>query len=211
LEKCTMTDHGDDHGHGEPEEVFVRVKALEALLSEKGLIDPTAMDELIDQYENRIGPHIGAKVVAKAWVDGQFKARLLSDPNGALAEVGVPRLQGEDMVVVENTSEVHNVIVCTLCSCYPWGVLGLPPAWYKSTAYRAQVVLDPRAALKQCGLSVPTTKEVRVWDSTAELRYMVLPMRPEGTEALTENELAQIVTRDSMIGIGEVAAPAAGR
>ena len=192
------------HAHPPPEEIVVRVRALENLLIAKGLVDPTAMDELIEQYENKIGPHIGAKVVAKAWVDPAYKKRLLADANSALAEVGTPRLQGEDMVVIENTPAVHNVVVCTLCSCYPWGVLGLPPIWYKSPAYRSQIVRDPREVLRQFGCDVAPTREVRVWDSTAEVRYLVLPQRPPGTEHLTEQELAILVTRDSMIGVSEI-------
>ena len=199
-----MSDSG--HAHPPPDEIQVRVKALEDLLAEKGLVDSAAMDAIIDQYEHKIGPHIGAKVVARAWVDPAYKQRLLTDANAALVEFGVPRLQGEDMVVVENTPAVHNVLVCTLCSCYPWGVLGLPPGWYKSPAYRAQIVRDPRDTLKQFGLHVAPTKEVRVWDSTAEIRYMVLPVRPPGTERLTEAELVALVTRDAMIGVAEVSA-----
>jgi len=194
------------HVHPPPDDLQVRVKALEVLLTEKGLVDSAAMDAIIDQYEHRIGPHIGAKVVARAWVDPAYKQRLLTDANAALAELGVPRLQGEDMVVVENSPTVHNVLVCTLCSCYPWGVLGLPPAWYKSPAYRSQIVRDPRETLKQFGLQVAPTKEVRVWDSTAEIRYMVLPVRPPGTERMTDTELAALVTRDTMIGVAEVSA-----
>jgi nitrile hydratase len=194
------------HVHPPPDDLQVRVKALEVLLTEKGLVDSAAMDAIIDQYERKIGPHIGAKVVARAWVDPAYKQRLLTDANAALAELGVPRLQGEDMVVVENTPEVHNVLVCTLCSCYPWGVLGLPPGWYKSPAYRSQIVRDPRETLEQFGLKVAPTKEIRVWDSTAEIRYMVLPVRPPDTERMTETELAALVTRDTMIGVAEVSA-----
>ena len=192
------------HGHAPPEEIVVRVKALENLLVEKGLVDSKAMDELVEQYEHKIGPHIGAKVVARAWSDPDYKQRLLVDANSALAELGAPRLQGEDMVIVENTDAVHNVLVCTLCSCYPWGVLGLPPVWYKSPSYRSKVVREPREVLRQFGFDVPPNKEVRVWDSTAEVRYMVLPQRPVGTDALSESELAALVTRDSMIGVSEV-------
>jgi nitrile hydratase len=199
-----MSDIG--HVHPPPDDLQVRVKALEVLLIEKGLVDSAAMDAIIDQYEHKIGPHIGAKVVARAWVNPAYKQRLLTDSNAALAELGVPRLQGEDMVVVENTPAVHNVLVCTLCSCYPWGVLGLPPGWYKSPAYRSQIVRDPRETLKQFGLQVAPTREIRVWDSTAEIRYMVLPIRPPGTERMTEIELAALVTRDTMIGVAEVSA-----
>lgn len=170
----------------------------------KGLIDPAAVDEIVDHYEKRIGPHVGAKVVARAWSDADFKRRLLDNPNAALSEMGVSRLQGEDMVVVENTDDVHNVLVCTLCSCYPWNVLGLPPVWYKSTPYRSRIVREPRAVLKDdFGVDVPENKEVRVWDANAELRYMVLPQRPVGTENLTEVELMDLVTRDSMLGVGQ--------
>ena len=199
-------DSDHSHSHAAPDEIVVRVKALENLLVEKGLVDPAAMDEIIDQYERQIGPHIGAKVVARAWLDPAYKERLLTDANSALAEMGVPRLQGEDMVVIENTSDVHNVLVCTLCSCYPWGVLGLPPTWYKSSAYRSQIVRDPREVLRQLGLVVAPTREVRVWDSTAEVRYMVLPLRPAGTENFSEQQLTDLVTRDSMIGVNELSA-----
>ncbi|WP_158817430.1 nitrile hydratase subunit alpha [Methylocapsa sp. S129] len=197
-------DDGHDHHHAPPEEVVVRVKALENLMVSKGLVDPAAIDEIVDHYENRIGPHVGAKVVARAWSDEAFKQRLLDNPNGALAEMGVSRLQGEDMVVVENTDEVHNILVCTLCSCYPWNVLGLPPVWYKSTPYRSRIVKEPRAVLRDdFGVAVPDSKEVRIWDANAELRYMVLPQRPVGTESLTEEQLAELVTRDSMLGVGQ--------
>jgi nitrile hydratase len=199
-----MSDNG--HAHPPPDELQIRVKALEGLLVEKGLVDSAAMDAIIEQYEHTIGPHIGAKVVAKAWTDPAYKKRLLTDANAALAELGVPRLQGEDMIVVENTATIHNVLVCTLCSCYPWGVLGLPPGWYKSTAYRSQIVSHPRETLKELGLDVAPTKEVRVWDSTAEIRYMVLPIRPPSTDHLTETDLASRVTRDAMIGVAEVSA-----
>jgi nitrile hydratase subunit alpha len=192
-----------DHHHAPPEDIVVRVKALENLLLEKGLIDPKAMDELIDQYEHKIGPHIGARVVAKAWIDQPFKMRLLADADAALLEVGAPKNQGEHMVALENTPAVHNVVVCTLCSCYPWGVLGLPPVWYKSVPYRSQIVKDPRDVLSQFGFVVDADREVRVWDSTAELRYMVIPMRPPGTAGWSEQKLAQLVSRDSMIGVCE--------
>ena len=205
------SDNDHHHAHGTPDDIVVRVRALETLLVEKGLVDPTAMDDLIDQYEHKIGPHIGAKVVAKAWVDPKYKQLLLTDANAALAEFSATRLQGEDMVVVENTPQVHNVIVCTLCSCYPYGVLGLPPNWYKSPAYRSQVVRDPRQVLRQFGFDLPASKEVRVWDSTAELRYMVLPCRPQGTGHLSEGELAKLVTRDAMIGVTDVSAPHSGQ
>jgi len=179
----------------------IRVRALEAILTEKGLIDPKALDALVDTYENKIGPRNGAKVVARAWVDPAYKQRLLTDASAAIKEFGFSGLQGEDMVVVENTPDVHNVVVCTLCSCYPWPTLGLPPVWYKSAPYRARVVSDPRSVLKEFGTELPETVEVRTWDTTAELRYLVLPERPLGTESLTEAQLAELVTRDSMIGV----------
>ena len=180
----------------------LRVKALESLLVEKGLVDPQALDAVIDTYENKVGPHNGARVVARAWTDPAYKQRLLEDATSAIAELGYTGIQGEDMVVVENTPEVHNVVVCTLCSCYPWPTLGLPPNWYKSAPYRSRAVIDPRGVLSEFGVAVPDTTEVRVWDSNAELRYLVLPMRPEGTEEMNENELAGLITRDSMIGMG---------
>lgn len=185
-----------------PSSPALRIKALETLLLEKNLIDPAAVDELVDLVENRIGPRNGAKVVAKAWVDSAYKARLLSDGAAAIAELGFQGGQGEHMVVVENTPDTHNVTVCTLCSCYPWPTLGLPPTWFKAAAYRSRVVLEPREVLKEFGLLVPESTEVRVWDSNAEIRYLVLPMRPEGTDDLTEEQLAELVTRDSMIGVG---------
>jgi nitrile hydratase subunit alpha len=182
----------------------LRVRALESILAEKGLIDPKALDALVDTYENKIGPRNGAKVVARAWVDPAYKQRLLSDATAAIKELGYSGLQGEDMVVVENTPAVHNVLVCTLCSCYPWPTLGLPPVWYKSAPYRARVVADPRGVLKEFGTEVPETAEVRTWDSTAELRYLVLPERPTGTENMSEAQLAELVTRDAMIGVTKV-------
>jgi nitrile hydratase len=189
-------------GHRDPDpEVVLRVKALEKVLTDKGLIDPQAIDVLVDHYENKVGPQNGAAVVARAWTDSAFKARLLEDGTAAIAELGFSGMQGEDMVVVENTDQVHNLIVCTLCSCYPWPVLGLPPVWYKLPAYRARAVRDPRGVLEEFGTKLPEGVEVRVWDSTAEVRYLVLPRRPEGTEGLSEEELAALVTRDSMIGV----------
>ena len=182
----------------------IRVRALEAILTEKGLIDPKALDALVDTYEHKIGPRNGAKVVARAWVDPAYKQRLLTDASAAIKEFGFSGLQGEDMVVVENTPDVHNVVVCTLCSCYPWPTLGLPPVWYKSAPYRARVVSDPRSVLKEFGTELPETVEVRTWDTTAELRYLVLPERPKGTENMTEDQLAALVTRDSMIGVTKV-------
>lgn len=186
----------------------MRVKALESLLVEKGLVDPAALDVLIDTYENKVGPRNGAKVVARAWTDPAYKARLLSDASAAIAEFGFTGRQGEDMVVVENTPKVHNLTVCTLCSCYPWPVLGLPPVWYKSAPYRSRAVRDPRGVLREFGLELPEDVEIRVWDSTAEIRYLVLPERPAGTEDLGEDDLANLVTRNAMIGVAKVAAPA---
>jgi len=183
-----------------------RVRALEAILTEKGLIEPKALDALVDTYEHKIGPRNGAKVVARAWVDPAFKQRLLTDATAAIKELGFSGLQGEDMVVVENTPEVHNLVVCTLCSCYPWPTLGLPPNWYKSAPYRARAISDPRSVLKEFGTELPETVEVRTWDTTAELRYLVLPERPPGTENMTEEQLAGLVTRDSMIGVTTVKA-----
>ena len=189
-------------------DVEIRVKALESLLVEKGLIDPAAVDALIDTYEHKIGPRNGARVVARAWVDPQYKQRLLADGTKAIAELGYSGIQGEDMVVIENTPDTHNVIVCTLCSCYPWPTLGLPPVWFKSAPYRSRVVSEPRGVLQEFGLNLPDTVRVQVWDSTAELRYMVLPERPAGTEGWSEEKLAELVTRDSMIGVANVQAPA---
>ena len=190
------------------EEIAARVKALEALMIEKGIMTTEAVDRLAEIYENEVGPQLGAGVVAKAWTDPDFKARLLEDATTACADVGIGGLQGEDMVVVENTDTVHNVITCTLCSCYPWPVLGLPPNWYKDPAYRSRIVREPRTVLREAfGLDVPDTVEIRVWDSSSEMRYWVLPQRPAGTEELDEKALAALVTRDAMIGTGVVAAP----
>ncbi|MEC5344933.1 nitrile hydratase subunit alpha [Brenneria populi] len=200
--------HKHDHDHTEPPaEIELRVRALESLLQEKGLIDPAALDELIDTYEHKIGPRNGARVVAKAWSDPEYKRRLLTDSTAAIAELGFSGVQGEDMLVVENTPQVHNVTVCTLCSCYPWPVLGLPPVWYKSAPYRSRIVIDPRGVLADFGLTIPAHKEVRVWDSNAELRYLVLPERPDGTDGWSEEQLADLVTRDSMIGTGLAVTP----
>ena len=194
---------GKHHHHQDaPAELVVRVQALESLLVEKGLIDPSAVQAIIDTYEHNVGPHNGARVVARAWKDAPFKQRLLADATAAIGEFGFTRAQGEDMVVLENTPTVHNVIVCTLCSCYPWPMLGLPPIWYKSAPYRSRVVIDPRGVLAEFGLTVPTHQEIRVWDANAELRYMVLPEQPKGSEHFSEDELAKLVTRDSMIGTG---------
>ena len=190
---------GHQHQHP-PSEMALRVKALETLLTDKGIVDAGAMDAILDYYEHKVGPRNGARVVARAWADPAYKARLLDDATAAVGELGFLGMQGECMVAVENTDAVHNVVVCTLCSCYPWSVLGLPPAWYKSHAYRSRVVLEPRAVLREFGVNLPDETEVRVWDSTAEVRYLVLPRRPEGTEGLPEEELAGLVTRDAMIG-----------
>ena len=198
-----------DHAHNAPPpETAMRVKALETLLTEKGLLDPAAIDALVETYETRIGPRNGAKVVARAWTDPDYKQRLFEDGTVAIAELGFSGVQGEDMVVVENTDEVHNLVTCTLCSCYPWPTLGLPPIWFKSAPYRARSVIDPRGVLNEFGVALSDDVEVRVWDSSAELRYLVLPQRPAGTEDLSEDELAALVTRDSMIGTALVEAPA---
>ena len=204
-------DHDHDGAHSTvPSDVALRVTALESLLVEKGLVDPAALDALVDTYEHKIGPRNGAKVVARAWVDPTYKKRLLTDATAAIAELGFGGMQGEHMVAVENTSSVHNLVVCTLCSCYPYSVLGLPPVWYKSAPYRSRAVIDPRGVLREFGFELPKDTEVRVWDSTAEVRYLVLPERPGGTESLTEEQLASLVTRDSMIGVGAVQAPLPG-
>ena len=183
-------------------DVQLRVKALESLLIEKKVVNQVALDAIIDHFENKVGPHIGARVVAKAWTDPEFKARLLQDASATLAQLGHTGMEGSHMVVVENTDRIHNLVVCTLCSCYPWPVLGLPPNWYKSTPYRAKAVRDPRGLLREFGLDVAEDTEVRVWDSNAEIRYLVLPKRPDGTENMSEAELQEIVTRDSMVGTG---------
>ena len=201
---------GPGPGQALPSDPALRVKSLESLLVEKGLVDPKAVDALIDTYEHKVGPRNGARVVARAWVDSAYKERLLANADAALAELGYGGLQGEHMVVVENTPTVHNLVVCTLCSCYPWPVLGLPPVWYKSAPYRSRSVIDPRGVLRELGLDLPPNVAVRVWDSTAEIRYMVIPERPAGTETFGEEQLAQLVTRDSMVGVARASAPAAG-
>ena len=183
-------------------DVQLRVKALESLLIEKKVVNQEALDAIIDHFENKVGPHIGASIVAKAWTDPEFKARLLEDASTTLAELGHTGIEGSHMMVVENTDEIHNLVVCTLCSCYPWPMLGLPPNWYKSTPYRAKAVRDPRGLLKEFGLDLSVETEVRVWDSNAEIRYLVLPKRPDGTENMSAEELQEIVTRDSMVGTG---------
>jgi nitrile hydratase len=201
-------DHDHDHDHGEPlPDTVLRVKALESLLTEKGLVDAAALDVLIDTYENKVGPRNGAQVVARAWVDDAYKQRLLEDGTSAIAEFGFMGRQSEHMVVLENTPEQHNMVVCTLCSCYPWAVLGLPPVWYKSSPYRARAVMDPRGVLSEFGVELGDEVEIRVWDSTAEIRYLVLPERPAGTEGMSEEALADLVTRDSMIGVGLAKSP----
>jgi nitrile hydratase len=194
---------GGAHEHDRPD-LAVRVEALESLLHDKGLIDPAAVDSLVRAFEQDIGPLNGARVIARAWTDPDYKARLLTDATAAIAELGFGGPQGEQMVVSENTAKIHNVVVCTLCSCYPWPVLGLPPNWYKSPAYRARVVKEPRKVLAEMGLELGPEVEIRVWDSSAEVRYLVLPERPAGCESLGEEELAALVTRDSMIGVAKV-------
>jgi nitrile hydratase len=196
--------HDDDHGQTIPSDLTLRVKALESLLVEKGLVDPAALDALIDTYEHKVGPRNGARVVARAWVDPAYKQRLLTDATAAITELDYSGRQGEHMVVVENTPKLHNLVVCTLCSCYPWSVLGLPPVWYKSSPYRSRAVMDPRGVLREFGLQLSENVEVRVWDSTAEVRYLVLPERPAGSESLSEEALAALVTRDAMVGVAKV-------
>jgi len=200
--------HDDEDAHALlPPDPALRVKALETILADKGLIDPAALDVIIDTYENRIGPRNGARVVAKAWADRAFRARLLEDATAAVSDLGYFGRQGEHMVAVENTPETHNMVVCTLCSCYPWPLLGIPPAWYKSDAYRARAVREPRKVLAEFGVTLPEGTAVRIWDSTAEMRYLVIPMRPEGTEGLDEDALAALVSRDAMIGTALADAP----
>jgi len=202
-------DHAHDHG-SELSPMDARVRALETILTAKGYIDPKTLDALVETYETRIGPRNGAKVVARAWTDPAYKARLISDATAAIAELGFSGRQGEHMVAVVNTDAVHNLVVCTLCSCYPVPILGLPPVWYKAAPYRSKAVIDPRGVLADFGVSVPPTKEMRVWDSTAEIRYLVVPQRPAGTDGWSEEQLASLVTRDSMIGTGLALDPKAG-
>jgi nitrile hydratase len=200
-----MHDHDKDHGHdhgSELSETQLRVRALETILTEKGYVDPAALDAIVEAYETKIGPRNGARVVARAWTDPAFKAALLADASKAIATMGHFSRVGDHLIAVENTPQRHNVIVCTLCSCYPWEMLGLPPVWYKASPYRSRTVKDPRGVLKDFGVTLPATTEIRVWDSTAETRFLVLPMRPAGTEGWSEDQLAEIVTRDSMIGTG---------
>ena len=200
--------HDHDHEHSELGEMDLRVRALESVLAQKGYIDPAALDVLIDTYQTRIGPRNGARVVARAWVDPAFRQWLLADATAAIASLGYTGRQGEHMVAVENTDDTHHMVVCTLCSCYPWPVLGLPPTWYKSAPYRSRAVKDPRGVLADFGVTLPETTRIRVWDSTAEVRYLVIPQRPAGTESLSEEQLADLVSRDSMIGTRLAGAPA---
>jgi nitrile hydratase subunit alpha len=207
-------DHDGDHDHDHDEhgshlsDLQLRVRALESVLTEKGYVDPAALDLLVETYETRIGPHNGARVVARAWVDPAYRRWLLADASAAIAQLGYTGRQGEQMVALENTERLHNMVVCTLCSCYPWPVLGLPPVWYKSAPYRARVVADPRSVLADFGVTLPAGTEIKVWDSTAEVRYLVLPLRPPGTEGWAERELAGLVTRNAMIGTGLPLSPA---
>ena len=209
-----MANHDHEHGHSHdddftvpPEDVELRVKALESLLVEKGLADSAAIDAIVDDYETKVGPRNGAAVVVKAWTDAEYRQWLLDDATRAIASLGYIGHQGEQMRVLENTQNIHNLVVCTLCSCYPWAVLGLPPVWYKSAPYRSQVVADPRGVLQQFGTELPDDVEVRVWDSTSEMRYLVLPQRPEGTEDWTDEQLTDLVTRNSMIGVEKAQTP----
>lgn len=200
----------DDHDHPHsllPPEPALRVKALESILVAKGLVDPAAMAAILDTYERKVGPHLGAKLVARAWADPTFRALLLTDANAAMVQMGIGGRQGEHVVAVENTVQTHNMVVCTLCSCYPWPLLGIPPAWYKSDAYRARAVREPRKVLAEFGVTLSKVQSVRVWDSTAEVRYLVIPMRPDGTDGMDEAALAALVTRDSMIGTGLAETP----
>lgn len=200
--------HTHDHDHSHLDEMELRVRALETLLTRKGYVDPAALDRIIETYETDVGPHNGAAVVARSWVDPEFHQWLMHDATAAIASMGFGGRQGEHMVAVANTPDLHNMVVCTLCSCYPWPVLGLPPVWYKSAPYRAKAVMDPRGVLADFGVQLPATTQLRVWDSTAEVRYLVIPMRPAGTEQLRETQLAALVTRDAMIGTGLVMEPA---
>ena len=204
-------EHGHDHshahhdahgGHSHLDEIELRVRALETLLTEKGYVDPAALDVFIETYETKVGPRNGARVVAKAWADPHYRRWLLDDATAAIAALGYSGRQGEHMVAVENTPETHNLVVCTLCSCYPWSVLGLPPVWYKSPPYRSRAIIDPRGVLAEFGVTLPERTQIRVWDSTAEIRYLVIPMRPQGAEGFSQDQLAELVTRDSMIGAG---------
>lgn len=202
-----MSEQDHPHEHEHLSDTELRVKALESLLVEKGLVDPAAMDALIERYETRVGPRNGAAVVARAWTEPDFRAWLLEDASAAIADMGFVGRQGENMVVVENTDRVHNLVVCTLCSCYPWPVLGLPPVWYKSAPYRSRAVMDPRGVLREFGTELDEDVQIKVWDSTAELRYLVLPQRPEGSEGMSVEDLAGLVTRNAMIGVETVKLP----
>jgi len=206
-----MSDHTHDHNNPDhallPSDPALRVKSLETLLVNKGLVDPAAVDAFIDAFQNDIGPRNGARVVARAWCDPDYRSRLLADATSAIGELGFSGIQGEHMVAVENTDEVHNMVVCTLCSCYPWPVLGIPPTWYKSFEYRSRAVIDPRGVLAEFGVNLGENIQVQVWDSTAEVRYLVIPKRPPNTDSLSESQLAELITRDSMIGTGVVASP----
>ncbi|NQU57834.1 MAG: nitrile hydratase subunit alpha [Rhodospirillales bacterium] len=204
-----MPHDGDDDHTEPPSEIALRVKALESLLTEKGLIDPAALDAIIETYETKVGPHCGAKVVARAWSDEKYKSWLLEDPTAAIADMGYVGRQGEHMVVVENSADVHNLVVCTLCSCYPWPVLGLPPVWYKSAPYRSRAVSEPRSVLAEFGTTVGPDVQIQVWDSTSEMRYLVLPERPEGTEGWAADELEALASRNSMIGVEKARSPEA--
>ena len=209
-------DHDDHHGHhhdhdhgSELSEAQLRVRALESILTEKGYVDPLALDAVVEAFETKVGPHKGAQVVARAWVDPVFKKALIEDATGAITEIGMFERVSEHIIAVENTPKLHNIVVCTLCSCYPWDMLGLPPTWYKSAPYRSRTVIDPRGVLGDFGVSLPADTEIRVWDSTAETRYLVVPMRPAGTEGWSEEKLATLVTRNSMIGTGQPLLPGA--
>lgn len=206
LRRMQMGKVKNNHHHNHhsllPSNPELRVKAIESMLLSKGLIDPDSIEEIIDLYENKIGPQNGAKVIAKAWTDNEYKKRLITNATSAIAELGFTGRQGENIIVVENTEKIHNIIVCTLCSCYPWPVLGIPPSWYKSDEYRARTVREPRKVLEEFGLKIDNNKIIKVWDSTSELRYLVLPQRPNNTERLNEEELSKLVTRNSMIGTG---------
>ena len=201
--------HGDQDHTGPPPEVELRVRALESLLVEKGLVDPAAVDAIVDVYEQKVGPQNGKRIVVRAWGDPAFRDWLLADPTAAVGSMGLVGTQGEQLRVLENTAKVHNLVVCTLCSCYPWPVLGLPPVWYKSAPYRSRAVADPRGVLEEFGTELPEGTEIRVWDSTSEMRYLVLPQRPEGTEGWRDEALAELVTRNSMIGVEKARAPKA--
>lgn len=208
-----LNEQEQEHGHEHqdvPSDPALRVKALESLLVEKGIVDPAALDALIDHFEHKTGPRNGARVVARAWVDPGYRARLLADAASAIAELGFTNHQGEHIIALENEPKVHNLVVCTLCSCYPWSLLGLPPVWYKSTAYRSRAVIDPRGVLREFGLDLPEDVELRVWDSTAEVRYVVIPERPAGSETLSEDELMALVTRDAMVGAARVSISGGG-